>query len=95
MSSSVIDIPWIWRHVTQTVLVKRGQGALHTITLNYIGQGSVITLYDGVNAGGAVIGIIATDLSQPVTLVYDLKYRTGIYIAIAGEGEVDLTVNWI
>ncbi len=93
--SSTIDIPWVWRHVDGTLLVKTGQGAIHTITLNYLGQGTVITLYDGVDAGGAVIGIIATDLSQPVTLTYDLKYRMGIYIAIAGEGEADLTVNWI
>lgn len=92
---SVADFPWRWAHVTATLLVKTGGGALHTITLNILDAGMTVTVYDGVDAGGAVIGIIGTALSQPITLIYDAEVQTGIYIAIAGQGTADLTVNYI
>jgi len=91
---SVADFPWEWAYVIKTTLVKTGGGALHTIAVNYC-VGCVVTVYDGVDATGMVIGIVQTAVSQPVTLVYDLKIATGIYITIAGEGEADLTVNYI
>jgi len=91
---SVADFPWEWTHVTATALVKTGAGALHTIAVNYC-VGCLVTIYDGVDATGRVIGAVWTNTSQPVTLTYDLKVATGIYITIAGEGTADLTVNYV
>ena len=91
---SVADFGWIWKHLTQTGLVKTGAGALHTIAVNYA-SGASVTIYDGVDATGRIIGVVFTNTSQPVTLVYDCKVRDGIYITIGGEGATDLTVNYI
>ena len=85
------DFAWGWTRVTETTLVQGHAGQLHTILLNQFGD-CTITLYDGVDAGGAVIGIITTALHQPETLKYDLILDTGLYITIAGEGTAELTV---
>ena len=94
MKDSVAEFPWNWKNVTATMLVKTGGGALHTIAVNYCAQNTV-TIYDGVDAGGRVIAILQTNVSQPVTMLYDAKIETGIYITVAGEGATDLTVNYI
>jgi len=90
------DFPWHWTRVTETTLVHTGPGTMHTIVINDIDDGATITLYDGVDAGGAVIGVLITALHQPVTLIYDLMFDDGLYIAIAGqEAFAELTVNWM
>ena len=90
------NFPWDWCHVTETVLVKTGGGALHTIVLNYLNDWGTVVVYDGVDNTGAVIGVIATALTQPVTLIYDLKIATGIYIEVLGQELIaDLTVTYI
>lgn len=91
---SVVDFPWTPTNVTASTLVRTGNSVLHTIVVNELTADAVtVTLYDGVDAGGSVVGVITTELSQPVTLLYDSKFKDGIYIAIAGEGTADLTVN--
>ena len=92
---SAADFPWDWTHVTGTLLIKTGGGALHTITINQLTVGDTVEIYDGINNGGGLIGILATGLNQPVTLTYDAKIETGIYIELVGQGPLDLTVNWI
>jgi hypothetical protein len=95
MSQSRSDFQWGFTHVVQTTLVHTGPGGLHTIILNQFGDDCTITVYDGVDATGTIIGIITTALHQPQTLKYDLIFDTGLYIAIVGEGTADLTVCWI
>lgn len=93
---SVADFPWRWTHVDETALIRAGQGALHTVVINYLDT-ALIILYDGIDAAGNVMGIITTALSQPVTLIYDAKLYNGLYIEIVSlnGGTADLTVNWI
>jgi len=76
-------------------LVKTGGGALHSIALNYLNPGDTVLVYDGVDATGALMGVIGTDLSQPALLLYDAKIETGIFIDRTGQGVIDLTVNWV
>ena len=95
MSDSRVDFPWDWTHVDQSLQIKVGAGALHTVTINQLAAGDTVTIYDGADIFGAVMAIIATALSQPVTLIYDARVETGIFIAIAGQGPNDLTVNYI
>lgn len=94
------DFAWEWKHVTGTVLVKTGAGALHTIVLNGLTTVGDITIYDGVDASGAVIAILhlatATSISvQPITYQYDLRLSTGIYIAYDQSVAADLTVSFV
>lgn len=96
---SVSDFAWEWKHVAATGLVKTGKGALHTIVINGLTTVGDITVYDGVDATGAIIAILhlatATSVSiQPLPLVYDLELNTGIYIAYDQAVAADLTVTY-
>jgi len=96
MPDARTDFPWNWAHVTETVLVKEGGGALHTIVINYLDDWGTVVVYDGIDNTGAVIGIISTALTQPVTLIYDLKIATGIYLEVLGQEVIaSLTVTYI
>ena len=96
MPNSVADFPWNPTHVDETTLVQFGNAVLHTIVANKIDADTcTVVVYDGIDNSGEVMGAIVTGLSQPVTLLYDCKCVTGIYIEILGEGTADLTVNHI
>ncbi len=91
--SSVIDLPWAWKHLINSTQVRPGQGALHTIVLNQLDSKGSVIVYDGIDAGGLVMAVIATEFQQPACMIFDLEYKVGLYIAIAGEW--DLTVTYI
>jgi len=91
--SSVIDIPWAWRHLIKDTLCRPGQGALHTIVLNQLDTKGAVEVFDGLDATGLMIATIWTDFDQPACLMFDSKYKTGLFIAIAGDW--DLTVTYI
>lgn len=89
---------WPWTHVDDTVLIRTGQGVLHSITLNGLTTAGDATLYDGVDNTGAVIAVFhfvtTTSVSvQPITFLYDLAFATGLYIEFEEQALVaDLTV---
>ncbi len=96
---SVSDFAWEWKHVTGTILVKTGRGALHTLTLNGLTTVGDITIYDGVDATGEIIAVLhlntTTSVSvQPLTYTYDLELTTGLYIAFGPAVVADLTVTF-
>jgi len=100
MPNPIIDFPWPWTHVDDTVLVKTGAGVLHTIVVNGLTTAGDITVYDGIDATGAVIAVLHLDPTtsisvQPITFVYDLKIVIGIYIAYGQAVAADLTVTYI
>ncbi len=73
-------------------LVKSGEGALYSITLNKPTATSVITMYDGTSTSGTVIGTITIPASpMPVTLVYDVFFATGLFVS-QGTAASDLTI---
>lgn len=88
---------WPWTHVDGTVLIQTGQGVLHSVTLNGLTTAGDATLYDGVDATGAVIAVFhfdpTTSISvQPINFLYDLAFATGLYIAYDQALAADLTV---
>ena len=100
MPNPVADFPWEWAHVDATILVNTGAGALHTIVVNGLTTAGDVTVYDGVDNSGAVIGVLHLDPTtsisvQPITLIYDLKTATGIYIEYDQAVVADLTVTYI
>jgi len=95
----VASFPWPWTHVDDTVLVKTGAGALHTIVVNGLTTAGDITIYDGIDGTGSIIAVlhlsIATSVSvQPITFVYDLEIATGIYVAYDQAVAADLTITY-
>ncbi len=96
----IASFPWPWSHVGGTKLVKTGKGALHTIVVNGLTTAGDITIYDGVDGTGSVIGVLHLDVTtsvsiQPITFLYDCKIATGIYIAYDQAVVADLTVTYI
>lgn len=67
-----------------STLLKRGAGSLHRITLNNP-TGTLITIYDGIDATGAVIGIVNTPATaNPMTLDYHIQFFTGLFMVTTG-----------
>ena len=96
---SVIDFPWDYAHVTGNTLVRTGQGVLHTIVLNGFTTTGDITVYDSATETGTVIAILHLNVTasisvQPITLLYDIEFKTGLYIGFDGAVAADLTVSY-
>ncbi len=78
-----------------TTLIKTGAGFLNSITFNKKGaSANVMTVYDGVDAGGVVLAIIDTT-DKVSTLAYNIPFTTGLCIVTATGTACDATVSWI
>ena len=85
-----------YKHVTADLQIKAGPGILKRITVNGLTTAGDATLYDSLTETGDVIGVLHLDLTtsvsvQPITLEYDVKFRTGLYIGFDGALAADLT----
>ena len=83
------DLPWPWKHVTQNTLIRTGQGALHSIILNQSDDKGMVVVWDGLET----LATIIVDFEQPRYLLFDLEYKTDLFIGVAGTW--DLTVTYI
>jgi len=100
--NSAIDYPFEYSHVTAAKLVHTGSCVLHTVVINSNDTSGPLyaTIYDGTNAGGTAIAVIDVDAGKtyyvlPVTLLYDVKMTTGIYVGFSAEtNTADLTVTF-
>lgn len=78
-----------------TTVVKSEQGILHSITFNTAVATGVFTVYDNTAASGTKIATITVPASpQPVTLLYDVTFNTGLTIVSATAAN-DVTVSFI
>ena len=96
---SVIDFPWDYAHVTADTPVKTGPCVLHSIVLNGLTTAGDATIYDNTAGSGTVIGILHLDITtsvsvQPITLLYDIRCLTGLYIEFDDSLAADLTVSY-
>ena len=99
MANPVIEYGYRHRHLDDTALVLTGSGILHTLTINSpdTTASATVTIYDGLTNAGVVIGVIAMDAALfvvPVTLVYDVKVATGIYVEFSFAVTADITVSF-
>jgi len=101
MPSSVLDYPFLWKHLAATDQTLAAPGTLHSITINSPdpAAGCTITLYDsaaGVTAD--IVAIIAMDSALfvvPQTLFYDVELANGLYIEFsAGFTLGDITIAY-
>lgn len=97
--SSVIDFPWEYKHVTADAQVSAVQCVLHGIVVNGLTTAGDATIYDNTAGSGTVIGVLhldpATSISvQPITLLYDCRCTTGLYIDFDATLAADLTVMY-
>ena len=86
--------PWLGVNVVGSATVQTGPGMLHTIIVNSAANAATIAIYDGVDAGGTLRGTITATGQVGLSLLYDMEFTTGLFIAIA-VAAVDLTVTYI
>jgi len=96
---SAIDFPWDYAHVVTDTAVKEGPCVLHTIVLNGLTTAGDATIYDNTAGSGDIIGILHLDLTtsvsvQPITFLYDVRCKTGLYIDFDQSLVADLTVSY-
>lgn len=79
---------------TTTTLVKTGSGLLHAITINKPVATGTIEFDDALTQTNPK-GIITTPTNpQPVTLIYDIIFSTGLSIT-TGTAAQDITVSFL
>jgi len=84
MPNPAIDFPWEKLIVEADAIVHTGPCVLHSITFNGMTTVGDVDIYDGVDAGGVLIGTLilrsAVHVScQPFTLILDCEMDTGIF----------------
>lgn len=94
---SNFPVGWKYANATATgaTLVKITPGILHTVTFNKPTATSVVSMYDNTATTGTLIGTITVPSSpQPVTLIYDVAFGTGLAVNIA-TAVSDITISYI
>ena len=79
-----------------TTVVKTGIGDFNGITINKATANAVITIYDGTDANGTLIGTItlpATLLKSQDFLPYNVSFRKGLTI-VTSTAACDLTISY-
>lgn len=79
--------------ISGTSTIKSSSGTLHTITINTLGTGSTLKVYDNTAASGTLIATINTALSI-ITFIYNAKFATGLTVSATGTPAADLTVTY-
>ena len=75
-----------------TTTVKGSRGVLHAIIINGPTATETITIFDSLTGSGTKIGTITVAASpQPVSLIYDVSFWTGLTIVTAVASS-DITV---
>jgi len=85
-----------YAHCTADTQVKASTGRVHTVTINSVTTGGVLTIYDNTAESGTVIAaitLVAAD--KPATLTYDVLAKTGIYVGFDGALAADVTLSYI
>ena len=89
-----------YKNCTSDTAVKSGFGFLHAVTINKPATtAGVVTLYDSTSETGTTIAAItigkSTDNQMPVTLIYDIKFNTGLYAGFDGTiAGADITISY-
>lgn len=101
MPSSVLEYPFGYTHLPHvSTQVSIAPGTLHTVTINKPdpAAGAIATLYDSaVGVTADIIAIIDMDRADyviPMTLIYDINFVHGLYVAFSGQTLGDITIGW-
>ena len=101
MANPVIEYGFFHKRMTVTGIVSSATGILHTVTINRPSAtaSAIMTLYDSLDASGAVIAIISLDVAKyviPQTLTYDVRLTNGLYAVFsdAQNAGADMTFSY-
>lgn len=89
-------------HCTSDTLVKSGAGVLHSVVINKLATtAGVVTLCDAITEvapaiAAITISTVAAPYQNPVTLLYDIKFTTGLYAGFDGTiAGADITISYL
>lgn len=99
MPNPVEDFGWEYSHVISDTQVAARPGVLHSIVVNGLTTAGDCTVYDNTAGSGNVIAVLHLDPTtsisvQPITLLYDVKFLTGLYLDFDDTLVADLTVSY-
>jgi len=87
----------VWRNINTTavtaLILKRGQGRLHTITFNTIPNSAVVSVYDALTATNSILVMNPPNGATPFSVDYDLDFYTGLTITTT-PNTADITIVW-
>ncbi len=97
--NSVTGFPYEYSHVDADKQVSAGPCNLHTIVVNGLTTAGDCTIYDSLTEAGTVIGVLHLDPTtsvsvQPITFLYDVRCKVGLYLGFDGALVADLTVSY-
>ncbi|MDR8399219.1 hypothetical protein NE850_23130 [Paraburkholderia sp. USG1] len=72
-----------------TMLLKTGPGSLKGVSIDVPAASGTVTLYDGIDDTGKVIGVL--DASVDVYLDYGCQFNTGLNVQVVGNPEVTIS----
>jgi hypothetical protein len=80
-----------YKHIATaaTTVVKSGPSTLRDVIVNG-GTTGIVTVYDGIDATGDVVAIIAA-VTEPLQLTFDISMGKGITIVTAANTDVTIT----
>lgn len=77
-----------------SVLIHTGPGYANSILVNTAGVTSNIKLYDGLTAGGTLLGTWST-LAQGSIPIGNIPFTVGLFAVTAGGTPADVTVGYV
>lgn len=73
-----------------STLQSEGGATLDVVTLNTVGTGAIVTLYDSPTASGAVLAVVTP--TAPISLVYNIELQHGLTVDVA-TAACDITIG--
>ncbi len=96
-----VALGYDYLHVNGDVQVSAGQGVLHTITIcGGPDTDGIATVYDSLTGAGTIIAQLTISIAdsisvQPITLTFDVAYKTGLYIDYTAGLVAILSVSFV
>lgn len=77
-----------------STLLKTGAGTFAGISVNAAGVGSTVKIYDGLTAGGTLLGTFNTAVLGPNFPGPGWPFATGLFAVTAGGTPADVTISF-
>lgn len=76
-----------------TTLVSKVGGLLHSVAINTTAS-TGIALYDGLAvSGGTLIATLGSSIPSGQTMVYDVRFTTGLTVVVGGNQDITLSIG--
>lgn len=91
---------FLYKQTTSDTLVKTGAGVLHSIVISCndaAPTAGTIDVYDNTEGSGTKIfsWTLTTTAFTPISLVFDARFETGLYIDFTTTGDVSVTATYL